>query len=144
MWLGTGNVDPCSGNWQLYATGKSPRPSATSGPPWDFATIVHNMYKCMRISGSLSTRCYRWASSIVAREAGQNVDSPCLRCTWQAQCLGVVGPCSLDMHCVVLAWTTEAEGAFDKLTERLLGGWIFSWWSLTRDSCSAQMPRTML
>ena len=25
MWLGKGNADPCPGNWQHYATGKSPK-----------------------------------------------------------------------------------------------------------------------
>ena len=69
MWLVTGNANPCLGNWQHYATGKNPKPSVNSGPSWGFAIIIRDMFKCMRISRGHSTRCYRWASSMVAREA---------------------------------------------------------------------------
>ena len=42
-----------------------------------------------------------------------------------------------------LAWTPEAEDAFSRLKERLLGNWGCSWWTRTRDSCYGQTPRTM-
>ena len=44
-----------------------------------------------------------------------------------------------------LAWTPEAEDAFSRLTERLLGQLgPFSWWTRTRDLCYGRTPRTML
>ena len=43
-----------------------------------------------------------------------------------------------------LAWTPEAEDAFDRLKERLLGQLGFFPWTPTRDLCCAQTTRTML
>ena len=72
MWLVTGNADPCPGNWQHETTETNPKPSVNTGPSWDFAIIIPDMYECMRISRGLSTRWYGWASSMVAREARKN------------------------------------------------------------------------
>ena len=70
--VGQGQRRPMPGKWQQYAAGIDPKPSVNSGPSWDFAIIIRDMYKCMRIPGGLSTRCDRCASSIVAREATRN------------------------------------------------------------------------
>ena len=72
MWLVTGNADPCPGNWQHYATGENPKPLVNSGPSRDVAIIIRDIYECMRLSWGLSRRCYRWASSMVARGARKN------------------------------------------------------------------------
>ena len=72
MWLGTGNADPCGGNQQHCATGKTPKPSVNFGPLSEIAIIIRDMYECMRISLDLPTKYYRWARSMLAREARKN------------------------------------------------------------------------
>ena len=71
--VGHGQRRPMPGKLAaLRHWGKLQKPSVNSGPSWNFAIIIRIMYECMRISRGLSTRCYRWASSMVAREARKN------------------------------------------------------------------------
>ena len=70
--VGHGQHRPMPGKLAALSPWERPKPSVNSGPSWDFAFIIRDMYECMRISRGLSTTCYRWASSMVAREARKN------------------------------------------------------------------------
>ena len=70
--VGHGQLRPMLGKLAALRHWEKPQTISELGPSWDFAIIIPDMYECMRISRGLSTRCYRWASSMVAREARRN------------------------------------------------------------------------
>ena len=56
--VGHGQRRPMPGKLAALRHWEKPKPLANSGPSWDFAMIIRDMYECMRISRGLSTRCY--------------------------------------------------------------------------------------
>ena len=91
MWLVTGNADPCQGNWQHYATEKNPKPS-----------ILPALHGILQLLFRICTN--------VCRSLGA---SPQDATGWQVRWS--------QGKQEKMAWTRDAEEAFDKLKEQLLG-----------------------
>ena len=67
---------PCLGSWRACTTGRSPRPSANSGPSWGSAITIRAMSGCMQNSRGRCTRCCKWASSMAGRGARRSLPGP--------------------------------------------------------------------
>ena len=70
------NAVPCLGSWRPCTTGRSPRPSANSGPSWGSAITIRAMSGCMQNFRARCTRCCRWASSMAGRGARRSLPGP--------------------------------------------------------------------
>ena len=88
----TGNAVPCLGNWRPCTTGRSPRPSANSDPSWGYATTKWGyVWMYAELLGPLHKMLQ--VGKFDGRKGSKKK----------------------------LAWTPEAEDAFSRLEERLLG-----------------------